>query len=185
MSKIVGYWRPFADDEDSEAEPEALRAAGAKRIVTAQPGNARSTRGFRGLIDDLRAGDTLLVTRASRLSSTRGQFLIIVADLVEHGIRFRSLAEPALSTGERVLTEEVFGALEALRRELISIRTREGLAAAAREGRRPGRPTVMTPDRIAMAKELRAVGRSNSHIARVLGVSPAAVQRALMPPASK
>jgi len=37
----------------------------------------------------------------------------------------------------------------------------------------------MTPERVAMAVELRDLGRPVTHIARVLGVSANAVQRAL------
>jgi len=101
------------------------------------------------------------------------------------GIRFHSLAEPALSTGNDVQeSDAVILALDAVRREFIGLRTREGLARAARDGRRPGRPSVMTPDRISMARELRVSGRPLSQIARVLGVSPSAVRRALQSPPS-
>jgi transposase-like protein len=39
----------------------------------------------------------------------------------------------------------------------------------------------MTADRVAMAVELRNLGRPVTHIARVLGVSANSVQRALAP----
>lgn len=72
-------------------------------------------------------------------------------------------------------------ALEALRRRLVSVRTRAGMESAAASGKRPGRPTVMTPEKIAMAIELRNLNRPITHIARVLGVSANSVQRALAP----
>ena len=119
--------------------------------------------------------------RAAMLAPTVPQFLATVSGLTSRGVGFRSLSEPALCArvGVTVDPAGVFAGLEALRRRLVSLHTRAGMASAAREGRRPGRPTVMTPERVAMATELRNVGRPISHIARVLGVSANAVQRAL------
>ena len=94
-----------------------------------------------------------------------------------------SLSEPALCTTPETVANpgEVVAAVEALRRRLVSVRTRAGMGAAAAAGRKPGRPTVMTADRVAMAVELRNLGRPVTHIARVLGVSANSVQRALAP----
>lgn len=50
---------------------------------------------------------------------------------------------------------------------------------AAATGKRLGRPTVMTPETVAIAVELRNLGRPVTHIARVLGVSTNSVHRAL------
>lgn len=61
----------------------------------------------------------------------------------------------------------------------MSVQTREGLRVAGESGRRPGRPTVMTEERLAVARELRLQGRSYAHVGLVLGVSANAVQRAL------
>jgi DNA invertase Pin-like site-specific DNA recombinase len=103
--------------------------------------------------------------------------------LTMRGVGFRSLAEPVLCTGPEYASDlaDVIDALDGLRARLVSLQTRAGMVAAAASGRRAGRPTVMTPERVAIAVELRGVGRSTTHIARVLGVSANAVQRALAP----
>lgn len=93
------------------------------------------------------------------------------------GIHLRSLTERALSSSP--ISEEVLVALEGVRRQMIGIRTREGMDAASAGGRRPGRPRVMTAERIAMARELRTQKRSFAQIGLALGVSEAAVRRAL------
>ena len=175
MSRIVGFSRP--GDDEAAAEEAALHAAGADEVFVEHDPDGEQM--LASCLQSLSPGDVLVVTRASRLTSTQYRFVRTVASLVARGVGFRSLAEPALSTGAPVSAEEVFQALEELRSELAGIRTRVGMGAATAKGRRPGRPKVMTEERLAMAMELRAVGRSISHIARVLGVSAGAVRRAL------
>ena len=75
-------------------------------------------------------------------------------------------------TGSGGLVFHVFAAVAEFSADLTRSRTRAGLEAARRRGRRGGRPTVMTPEKAAAADEL--LSRPNTHVAdvaRVLGVS--------------
>ena len=182
MTRLVGYARELTPGTGAGADAEQLTQAGVVRIFT-DKGSAdiRARPGLRECLELLERGDTLVVSSAAMLAPTVPQFLATVSGLTSRGVGFRSLSDPALCAGVEVTVDpaEVFAGLEALRRRLVSLHTRAGMASAASEGRRPGRPTVMTPERVAMATELRNVGRPISHIARVLGVSANAVQRAL------
>lgn len=184
MTSVIGYTRVLVSTEETAADAGELARAGAVRVFT-DDGSAdvRARRGLQECVQFLGAGDVLVVSSAARLSHSVMHFVTTVSGLTARGVAFRSLAEPALCTGASHAQDpaDVLSALEALRRRLVSVQTRAGMASAAREGRRPGRPTVMTPERTAMAVELRNVGRPMTHIARVLGVSPNAVQRALAP----
>ncbi|WP_308283532.1 hypothetical protein [Pseudonocardia nigra] len=62
---------------------------------------------------------------------------------------------------------------------MIAERTRAGLQAARARGRVGGRPTVMTPDRIVIAQEMRAHGKTLNEIAATLGVGRSSLVRAL------
>jgi DNA invertase Pin-like site-specific DNA recombinase len=85
------------------------------------------------------------------------------------------------STPGGKLVFPVFGALAEFERGLIRERTMAGLAAARARGRRGGRPTVWTPDKLNAARQLYAAGDLDvSTIARSLGVSRASVYRALI-----
>jgi DNA invertase Pin-like site-specific DNA recombinase len=57
--------------------------------------------------------------------------------------------------------------------------TKEKLAAAARRGRKGGRPTKMTPDRLAQARRMRAEEISYRRIGKALGISEITVRRAM------
>ena len=67
-----------------------------------------------------------------------------------------------------------------IERELVRERTTAGLSAARTRGRKGGRPTVMTPDKL---KQARRLYDERPHtveaIARILGVSRTSVYRAL------
>lgn len=183
MTRLVGYTRAVTPGADTAADAAQLALAGAERVFADDgPAGATERPGLRECLEFVRADDTVVVTSAAMLAPTAAQFLTAVSGLVGKGVGFRSLSEPALSTGTDMDPASVFVALESLRRRLSSLQTRAGMAAAANKGRRPGRPTVMTPERVAMAVELRDLGRPVTHIARVLGVSANAVQRALAAP---
>ncbi len=92
---------------------------------------------------------------------------------------FRSLQESIDTTtlGGRLIFH-VFAALAEFERDLISERTQAGLAAARARGRNGGWPSVMTPAKLAVSKEMYA---SREHavaaIVAVVGVSRASVYR--------
>ena len=89
------------------------------------------------------AGDSLCVTRLDRLGRSLKQLLETVENLKAHDIHLVSLEERIDTTsaaGELVF--HVFGAIAHFERRLISERTRDGIAAARKRGRRPGRPPL-------------------------------------------
>src|SRR5207342_1566757 len=104
--------------------------------------------------------DTLAVVRLDRLGRSLGELLATVAMLKERGIALLSLEERIDTTsaaGELVF--HVFGAIAHFERRLIAERTRDGIAAARAEGRKPGRKPL-DPEKIAAALELVKAGLS-------------------------
>ena len=78
------------------------------------------------------------------------------------------------------LVFHIFASLAEFERDLIRERTLAGLAAARARGRRGGRPTVWTPEKVSTAAALHASGEHDiASIARALGVSRATVYRGL------
>ncbi len=86
------------------------------------------------------------------------------------GVRFRSLTEALdTSTSGGRLVFSVFGAIAQFERELITERTRAGLAAAKAQGRVGGRPRTMTDANVAFALDQRTKGASWNDIAASRG----------------
>jgi len=184
VTRLVGYSRELVSHADASGDVEELTLAGASDVfVDAVTVDPRRRPALAECLGCLQEGDVLVVTSSDRLSHGLSHFVATVTALDARGVVFRSLTESALCTdaGPAADASQVLAALDGLRGRLRSLQTREGMKAAAAAGRRAGRPTVMTEERIGIARELRNHGRSFTHIAAVLGVSTSTVQRALTP----
>jgi DNA invertase Pin-like site-specific DNA recombinase len=133
------------------------------------------------VLDQLRPGDTLVVWKLDRLGRSLRHLVDTVTGLAERGIGFCSLQEQVdTTTPGGKLVFHVFAALAEFERDLIREHTSAGLAAARARGRRGGRPSVMTPNKLEVAQELYAFGQYTvAAIAKTLEVSRASVYRHL------
>ncbi|MER5326326.1 helix-turn-helix domain-containing protein [Streptosporangium roseum] len=66
-----------------------------------------------------------------------------------------------------------------MEREMIRERTLDGLAAAAVQGRKGGRPPALDADTLAIARDRRNRGESITAVAKHLGVGRSTLYRAL------
>ena len=96
------------------------------------------------MLGTLEPGDRLLVSELSRLGRSLSQVIQIVETLVRRKIRFIAIKEAIEFDGKQDLSTKVmialFGLFAEVERDLISERTKEGLAAAKAKGKRLGRP---------------------------------------------
>ena len=190
---VVGYARVSTIEQNPALQHDALTAAGAVRIFTDHASGASTARpALSAALDYLRDGDVLAVWRIDRLGRSVADLVSLVGDLEARGVQFRSITEAIDTTtpgGELVF--HIFAALAQMERRLISERTRAGLSAARTRGRVGGRPSVMTPDKLAAAISLRTTTNlSLTQIASQLGISRTtlvthlgAQQEAQQPPA--
>ena len=96
------------------------------------------------LLGSLEAGDRLVVSELSRLGRSLGQVIQLVDELVKRKVRFTAIKEAIRFEGKQDMQTKVmialFGLFAEVERDLISERTKEGLAAARAKGRLLGRP---------------------------------------------
>jgi DNA invertase Pin-like site-specific DNA recombinase len=182
MGDLIGYARVSTIEQEPALQLDALAAAGCARVFTDQASGAVAERPeIARALDHLRVGDTLVVWKLDRLGRSLRHLIDIVRALEERGVGFRSLQEHIDTTtpGGR-LVFHVFGALAEFERDLIRERTRAGLQAARARGRNGGRPSVMTPDKLRVAREMyESREHTVAQIAAVLGVSRATIYRSL------
>lgn len=178
---IIGYARVSTADQNPESQIDALRQAGCARVFTDHASGAKSSRPqLDAALDYLRDGDTLTVWRLDRLGRSLPHLIEVVQALGDRGVEFCSLSEAIdTTTPTGRLLFHVAGAFAQFERDLIRERTNAGLMAARERGRQGGRPTVMTPERVATAQQMRATGKSIEQIANVFGVGRSSVSRAL------
>ena len=104
-----------------------------------------------------------------------------VGDLRSRGIHLTSLEERiGTSSAAGELVFHVFGAIAHFERQLISERTREGLAAARRRGSRPGRSRV-DPEKAAALRKLVDAGMTPERAAKQLGIGRSTAYRTVTP----
>jgi DNA invertase Pin-like site-specific DNA recombinase len=133
----------------------------------------------------MREGDTLVIRALDRIAGSEVLAIQTLHDLGERGIIVHSLTEPAVNVdpstpmGRALLS--FMATIAQLRIDTIRANTMRGLAHARAQGRVGGRPTVMTPERIAMAQSMRQTDPPMSYvqIAEALGVGRSSVSRAL------
>ena len=183
MTNVVGYARVSRRDQNPEAQEAELRAAGASRVFVDHGESSRvmDRPQWLACLDYLRDGDTLLVRRLDRLGGSERIIIETLHDLEERGVNIKSLTEPMIDTTTPV-GRALFGIVAVfaqLRVDTIRENTRRGLAHARAEGRVGGRPSVMTPEKVAQARKMREAGDSLEQIGRVLSVGKSSVARAL------
>ena len=141
MPDILGYARVSTGDQDVAGQTMRLAEAGAIRTFTdVMSGKSMDRPGLTDLLAYARSGDTLAVVRLDRLGRSLAELLSTVTMLRERRIALLSLEEKIdTSSAAGELIFHVFGAIAHFERRLISERTKDGIAAARAEGRKPGR----------------------------------------------
>jgi DNA invertase Pin-like site-specific DNA recombinase len=174
-----GYARVSSSGQDLTIQVEALTNAGCETIRQEKV-SGTSVQGrdeLNTLLDFLRKGDELVVTRVDRLARSIRDLQNIVYDLDKKGVVLSATEQPIqtnTSAGKCFLDMlGVFGEFETnLRKE----RQMEGIAKAKEKGVYKGRKPSVDADKV---KELRDSGLGASAIAKEMGIGRASVYRAL------
>src|SRR6476469_6944435 len=175
----IGYARVSTTDQNLDVQENALRAAGCdtirseKRTGTTTDGRDE----LRTVLDFLRKGDVLMVTRIDRLARSIGDLQDIVRTVKARGASLRATEQPIdtrTAAGKCFLDMlSVFAEFETnLRKE----RQLEGIADAKARGVYRGRKPSIDPARV---KAMKAEGMRPSAIANALKIGRASVYRAL------
>lgn len=179
---LIGYARVSTDDQTLDQQRTALKAIGCKRIFEEKVSGAKRDRPqLTALVNQLRDGDVVTVTRLDRLARSTRDLLDIAEQLEAAKAGLRSLAEPWADTtspaGRMVLT--IFAGIAEFERSLIHERTSSGRSAAKAKGVRFGRPPALSNEQITLARQLIEEGQTPRAVAKVLKVHPATLYRAL------
>jgi DNA invertase Pin-like site-specific DNA recombinase len=177
---LIGYARVSTADQDTAAQIDALKAAGAGRVFAEKISGAHADRrALKRMIVELRRGDTVLVTRLDRLARSTKDLLTLLDDFAKQGVGFKSLGDEWANTttahGRLMLT--VLGGLAEFERSLILSRTSEGRKRAMAAGIKFGRPRKMSAYQQAEALKRLKAGEAPSLIGRSYSVSSKTILR--------
>jgi DNA invertase Pin-like site-specific DNA recombinase len=174
-----GYARVSTVDQDLAIQHAALEAAGCSTIRSEKKSGSsvESRAELRTLLEFIRSGDVLMVTRIDRLARSIGDLQDIVRTLKGKGVTLKATEQPidtGTAAGKAFL--DMLGVFAEFETNLRKERQTEGIAAAKAKGVYKGRPPSIDPSAIAA---LKAEGMGASAIAKRLGIARASVYRAL------
>lgn len=181
---LIGYMRVSTTAQVTDAQEADLLAAGVapgNLYSDKRSGKSSNRPALQECLKALRQGDTLVITRLSRLARSLGDLLAILEGLQAKGVDLRVIHQPEVnftsSTGKFLL--QILGAVDEFQRNIIVENTREGLAVAREKGHTGGRKPGLDSRKVRLARQMRAEGSNVTEIAATLKVSRATVYRHL------
>jgi len=176
---IIGYARVSTTDQDLSIQQAALKAAGCE-VIRAEKRSGTTTKGrdeLKTILDFLRDGDVLMVTRIDRLARSIGDLQDIARAVRAAGASLKATEQPIdTSTAAGKCFLDMLGVFAEFETNLRRERQLEGIAKAKEAGVYKGRPATIDPARV---RQMKADGLGPSNIAKALGIGRASVYRAL------
>ncbi len=179
----IGYARVSTTDQDLTVQREALLRLGVQDahiyVDHGMTGTNRARPGLREALAAVRSGDTLVVTKLDRLARSLRDARDIADELTAKGVALSlggSRYDPTDPIGR--LLFNVLGMVAEFERDLISMRTREGMAVARAKGRLKGKQPKLSKTQRTLLFELHDTGDyTQTEEAELFSVSRATIYR--------
>lgn len=152
LSKTVAYLRISTEQQDIKSQKLELHEYAHKnnlkinKFIEVEISSRKTTneRKIDFLLEKLMPGDLLIVSELSRLGRSVGQVIQIIDALIKKDIKFIAVKEAIKVEGKQNIQTKtmitMFSLFAEIERDLISERTKHGLAAAKSQGKKLGRP---------------------------------------------
>lgn len=176
---LYGYARVSSQLQDLTIQREALQAAGCD-VIREEKVSATSRDGRKELdtlLQFIRAGDVLVVTRLDRLARSILDLSSIVKELEDKGAALKATEQPvdtSSAAGKAFL--QMLGVFAEFETNLRKERQMEGILKAKQLGVYKGRPQSINAEQV---KKMKANGMSPTAIARELNIARSSVYRML------
>lgn len=188
---LIGYARVSKADGSQvlDLQKDALKKAGVKKknIYSDKASGKQDDRpGLESCLKALRKGDVLIIWKLDRLGRDLRHLINTAQELTERGVGLKVLsgqgANIDTTTASGKLVFGIFAALAEFERELISERTKAGIASARARGRHGGRRHVLTKSQVRRVQA--AMGKPEtivSELCEEMGVTRATLYRYVSP----
>jgi DNA invertase Pin-like site-specific DNA recombinase len=190
--KTIAYLRVSKDSQDVANQKLAIHDYAYKNNfkidqfieITVSSRKNNRERGINSLIDQLNISDRLIVSEISRLGRSVGQIIQIIDLLIKKKISFVAIKESIELNGKQNLQNKVmvtmFGLFAEIERDLISERTKQGLAVARANGKQLGRPKGTFKSRLdGREKEIQSLLEKKvpkASVAKIMEISKTALR---------
>jgi len=143
-SSKIGYCRVSTTEQHMTAQLELLHKAGCQEIFKETlSGSTIARPELRKLLDYIRKGDTVTVTKLDRLARSTKDLLAIAEEIKKKGADFEVLninLDTKSPTGQLMLT--LLAAIAEFEKGIMLERQREGIAIAKEDGKYKGRKPI-------------------------------------------
>jgi DNA invertase Pin-like site-specific DNA recombinase len=140
----IGYCRVSTTEQNMAAQLELLHNAGCQEIFKEKlSGNNITRTELRKLLDYIRKGDTVTVTKLDRLARSTKDLLSIAEEIKKKGADFEVLninLDTKSPTGQLMLT--MLAAIAEFEKGIMLERQREGIDVAKEDGKYKGRKPI-------------------------------------------
>jgi putative DNA-invertase from lambdoid prophage Rac len=186
MARTFAYCRVSTLGQTVENQIREIEAAGfqveKRRLITETVSGSSAIEqrpGFTKLLGRLERDGVLVVTKLDRLGRNSIDVQTTVNKLAEQGVRVHCLALGGvdLTSPAGKMTMGVIAAVAQFEKDLLIERTLAGQARAKAEGKKFGRPPVLTDEGRAKALQRLDDGASISAVAREMKASRATIMR--------
>jgi DNA invertase Pin-like site-specific DNA recombinase len=174
----IGYARVSTAGQSLEVQIEALRACD-KLFKEKESGAKEERQQLTMMLDYVREGDTITVTKLCRLARNTKHLLEVVDHLDRKGVALVVLnlgIDTKSPTGRLMLT--MIGAVASFERQLLLERQAEGIAIAKSKGKYKGRKATARSKQ-EKVKALLSEGMNKVQCAKELEISVSSVYRCL------
>jgi len=181
MMKRIAYIRVSTPDQRHDRQVEGLREiCDELHIETVSACHTRRPV-YDKALKRLKAGDMLVVWDLDRAFRSVVDALTEAEKLRGRGIHFQiANLNIDTTTPAGIFVYTMLSALAEFERRTLSQRTKEGLAAARKRGKRIGRPPVLTDTQLSDARlRIETEGHSAASVAREMGVKHWTLSRSL------
>ena len=140
---ILGYTRVSKQEQNLDRQIDQLREIGCEKIFKDKiTGMKRDRPQLNKMLEQLRAGDTVIITELTRFGRSVKDLLTLADQLDQMGVNLKSIKEPwaDTTTPQGKMLFVIFAGISQFERDIICQRTKEGLESARARGRIGGRP---------------------------------------------
>lgn len=179
----IGYARVSTEAQDIAAQRERLLSLGVApdRIYSDHglSGRTRQRPGLETALAVCRHGDELVVNKLDRLARSVQDAVAIFSELESLGVALNIdgvIYDPKTPTGKLMLN--ILSMIAEFEADLISARTKEGMAIAKKKGRLRGKPPKLSESKQKLVREMWDGGeKTQSELAEIFDVSPRTIRR--------
>ncbi len=171
---LIGYVRVSTESQSFDPQLDALKKYGVDIIHIFKEElstTAKRRPVFEQAIKFAREGDSFVIARLDRIGRSLEFIIKWLKYFEEKGINFVSLSDNInTSTAAGKLQMHMIASFAEFERNMISERTKEGLAIARKHGKRLGRPPLLNDHQKELIVEYEKRGVSKYRIAEMIGI---------------